>query len=159
MIAKSQKIRYNYCVKYDIELNGHFEVDINYWSGKIKLSYEGMELVEDGKNTFLLGSEKCSVGGSLFAGVYLIRGSRQALIAKLFWYDYIACILPFVAGLPGKLIGAILGIACFFVCYKIMPYVKNYFLRLIICIEIAGLLLVLIVTLAMLFPNLFGLKS
>lgn len=142
-------------MKYDIELNGRFVVDINYWSGKTKLSYEGMDLTEDGKNTFMLGEEKCVIGGSLFSGLYLCRGNDKVLIIKLHWYDYIACILPFIVSLLGNAIGAIIGAVCFAVCYKLMPYIKNYALRLLICLGIAAIVFILIVALAVLFPNLF----
>ncbi len=143
-------------MKYEIELDGRFEADINYWNGKAKLSYEGMELPQDGKNTFLLGNEKCVIGGTLFSGVYLCRGEKKALIAKLYWYDYIAGVLPFLVGLLGGYIGAILGAICFFVIYKLMPQIKNYALRLLLCVAIAAVLLVIIVTLASLFPSVFG---
>ena len=146
-------------MKYEIELNGTFVVDLNFWSGKCKLSYENMELIEDGKNTFYLGSEKVSVGGTLFSGVYLIRGDDRALIAKLHWYDYIACLLPFFVGLIGSYIGAALGIICFFLCYKLMPYVKNVALRMLMCVGIAAAVLLVVLVLATLFPTLFGLEG
>lgn len=143
-------------MKYEIELEGRFEADINFWNGKATLAYEGMELPQEGKNTFLLGNEKCVIGGTLFSGVYLCRGDKKALIVKLYWYDYIAGILPFLVGLLGGYIGAILGAICFFVIYKMMPYVKNYALRLLICIAIAAVVLIVILALASMFPYLFG---
>lgn len=147
-------------VKYEIELDGRFEADINFWNGKTALAYEGMELPRtDEKNAFLLGNEKCSIGGTLFSGVYLIRGGKKALIVKLRWYDYIAGILPFLVGLLGGYIGAVIGAICFFVIYKTMPYVKNYALRLLICVAIAAIVLVVILTLASLFPSLFGINA
>ena len=146
-------------MKYEIELNGRFIADINYWTGKTKLSYEGMELTEEGKNTFLLGSEKCIIAGTLFAGVYLCRGDEKVLIAKLSWGDYVAGIIPFLVSLIGGAIGAVLGAICFFVCYKIMPYIKSYIVRLIICLAIASAVFFLILLLAAIFPGLFGIKT
>ena len=146
-------------MQYEIELKGRFTVDINYWSGKTALYYEGMKLNESGKNTFLLGDEECRIAGTLFSGVYLIRSGEQKLIHKLYWYDYIAAILPFIAGLIGNLLGAVLGAICFFLCYKIMPYVKNYFLRLLICVGMAGVVLLIVVLLASFAPSLFFLES
>lgn len=144
-------------MKYEIDLNGRFEIDIKFWSGKCSLSYEGMKLPEDGKNTFLLGNEKCNIGGTLFTGVYLCRGNEQRLICKLKWYDYVAAILPFLAGLLGGIIGAALGAACFLVCYKTMPYIKNYVLRLLMCVAIAAAVFGFVWLLAALVPSLFGL--
>ncbi len=160
-IAKSLKTYYTYYVKYEIELDGCFTVDINYWKNKVELFYEDMKLneCEGKKNTFLLGNEECRIGGTLFSGIYLFRGERSALIYKLFWYDYIACILPFIAGLIGSLLGALLGAISFFLCYKLMPYVKNYFLRLLICLGVAGVVLLVVLILASLFPALFFAKS
>ncbi len=150
-------ICYNRYVKYEIELDGRFEVDINYWNGKASLTYEGIELPRgEGKNTFLLGNEKCVIGGTLFSGVYLCRGEKKALISKLYWYDYIAGILPFVVGLLGNYIGAVLGAIAFFLIYKIMPYVKNYVLRLLICVAFAAVVFAIVLFLAGLFPSLFG---
>ena len=151
---------YNYVVKYEVELNGRFIADINFWSGKATLSYEGMELPEgEGKNTFMLGNETCKIAGALFSGVYLCRGDEKVLLTKLYWYDYVAGILPFLVGLLGQMIGAVLGVACFFVCYKLMPYIKNYALRLAVCILIAAAVFIVIMILAMLFPSLFGLEA
>lgn len=142
-------------MKYEVELGGRFQVDVNYWSGKSKICYEGMELPADGKNTFLLGNEKCAVRGSLFSGVYLCRGTEKALLCKLTWGDYIAGIIPFIVSLIGGYIGAIIGAVSFFVCYKIMPYVRHYPLRLLICIGIAGTVFLLILLLATIFPSAF----
>ena len=52
-------------------------------------------------------------------------------------------------------IGAALGIVSFFLCYKIMPYVKNFFFRFLICLAIAAALFLIILLLATLFPSLF----
>ena len=145
-------------MKYQVELNGLFEADINFWSGVAKLSYEGMQLEEESKNTFLLGNEKCVIGGSLFSGVYLCRGNDKVLLVKLRWYDFLIGVLPFLVSLLGSMIGALLGVAGFFVCYKMMPYVKNFFLRLLICLLCAALIFVIIMTVASLFPQLFGLE-
>ncbi|MBR2967395.1 MAG: hypothetical protein IKC35_01290 [Clostridia bacterium] len=146
-------------MKYEVDINGRFEIDLNYWSGKATVKYQGMELPQDGKNTFLLGSEKCVVGGALFSGVYFCRSDKQVLLAKLFWYDFIAGLIPFIISMIGGIIGAVIGAAAFFVCYKLMPYIKNYFLRLLVCVAIAGLVLVVILTIASLFPALFGLEA
>ncbi len=148
-------------MKYEIELDGTFTVEINYWKNRAELYYEGMKLsgVEGKRNVFSLGNEECRIAGTLFSGIYLCRGEQKALVTKLFWYDYIACILPFVVGLLGNIIGAILGAICFFICYKTVPYVKNYFLRLLICLGVAAGVLLVVVTLASLFPALFFLKK
>lgn len=146
-------------MKYEVNINGRFEIDLNYWTGKATAKYEGMELPSDDKNTFMLGSEKCVVGGTLFSGIYFCRGNEKALLAKLFWYDFIAGLIPFIISMIGGMIGAVIGAIAFFVCYKLMPYIKNYFLRLLICIAIAGLVLVIILTIASLFPSLFGLEG
>lgn len=148
-------------MKYEIELGGVFTAEINFWKNDVELFYEGMKLneLEGKKHTFMLGNEECRIAGSLFSGIYLIRGEQKTLITKLFWYDYIACILPFAVGLIGNFIGAILGAVSFFLCYKTMPYVKNYFLRLLICLGFAGLTLLIVVVLASFFPALFFLEK
>lgn len=146
-------------MKYEVELNGHFEVNINFWSGRCEVSYEGMELKEERKNTFMLGSEEIIIRGSLFSGVCLCRGEQKVVLIKLKWYDYIAEILPFIVSLIGGALGAVFGAIGFFLCYKTMPYVKNYALRLLICVGIAVAVFVIILLIAMLFPSLFGIVA
>lgn len=147
-------------MKFEVELNGKFTVDINFWASKCRsMNYEGMELSQSEKNTFRLGNDKCFVRGTLFSGVYLYREKESALILRMKWYDYVALILPFIVGMLGGLLGGLLGVACFFVCYKTCAYLRNFFLRLLVCLAIAGALFVTIVTLAAAFPVLFNLGA
>lgn len=146
-------------MRYVVDMQGKFEVDINYWTGKAKVSYEGMELTEtDEKNVFMLGNEKCSVAGTPFRGVYFSRGSQTVLLTLLRWYDYVAGLLPFFVSLIGGAMGALFGAIGFFVCYKTMPSIKNFFLRLVVCILVSAAVLALILTLASLVPSLFGIE-
>lgn len=142
-------------MKYEIDLNGKFVADINFWNGKCKLKYEGTELCEDGKNTFLLGMEKIEIRGTLFSGVTLIRGDLKALIIKLKWYDYIIGLLPFIVSLIGSFIGALIGAVGAFICYKLMPYLKNFALRALVCVAVASLVFLIVLLLASIFPHLF----
>ena len=146
-------------MKYVVDINGRFDIDINFWNGKAKVSYEGMELKGEEKNTFMLGSEKCVVCGSLFSGVFFYRGQTSVMLTKLFWYDYLIGLLPFLVSVLGGLIGAVLGVIGFLVCYKLMPNIKSFWLRLLICIAVAGIVFLIIMSLASLFPALFGIEG
>lgn len=147
-------------MRYYVENDGQFTVEINFWKNTCDVWYETVKLNEVDKKTYELGKEKIVVTGTPFSGLYLYRGGKKSLIFMLKWYDYVACVLPvLVCMIFGSYIGFALGTVLSVLNYKIMPYVKSYPLRLLISMGFATVGFLIVALLAWAFPTLFGIKK
>lgn len=70
-------------MRYYVENDGQFTVEINFWKNTCDVWYETVKLNEVDKKTYELGKEKIVVTGTPFSGLYLYRGGKRVLFLCL----------------------------------------------------------------------------
>ncbi|MBQ8440177.1 MAG: hypothetical protein IJX19_05920 [Clostridia bacterium] len=138
----------------------------SFWTGKKRLTVNGVEAQAVSKKEFLVNGEKAVIKGNLFyAGISLCLGDTEiVLVAKSKWYEVVLALIPIVflmtwgnsvtlcAIFPvvGGAIGGFLGGVAGCTSLMMMKKVNSGLLKILIGLGIAVLTILIAFVLALL---------
>ena len=124
---------------YIDETGKEIEYEESFWTGKRKITIDGVLLEAVDKKSFNYNQNTYKVKGNILFGVKLIGENEIIIVPKLKVWEYILIMLPLILVFIGGATGAIIGMLFAIVIATKLRKAKNIIIKILFSLAMTGL--------------------
>lgn len=124
---------------YIDETGKEIEYEESFWTGKRKITIDGVLLETVDKKSFNYNQNTYKVKGNILFGVKLIGENEIIIVPKLKVWEYILIMLPLILVFIGGATGAIIGMLFAIVIATKLRKAKNIIIKILFSLAMTGL--------------------